>query len=654
MNLTILGEHPLKCDADGKLVSRIGTLFVKERVLLTWPRMTHAMQRLQYQDQINLARKQRGEGPLAEAEMMDRLEDAVDLIMDVRTVLIRPDPSRMDLAFEADELLQTLVSKTFIRFLHARNATVQQAIRARGEYWRISPRPQEDAEIIVAIERSKIAIGGLPIYYYSPITGTRYLTYQEFCKLGTLSFEQLRQHLIEIQSYSVRRNRLHNYEIAFFGATSAFGGALFLPYDFVTADAARLRSYHVELILKFEGAVEPNLRRDDVKNALWRNRLFATLTDERNETLSEVLVSGLTEEFFRQIQWLPGGSIQNGELVFDRIFDEFKEHSEDPVLKGIVEFRVKGFIFNYIREFAQLEYINIGRLLPGLRNRHERGAHQAYIVEVKSLASEKPDLRIIRMQRFGIREHLAEHGDLLRAIMEAQEYTEYTLDRRLGCWELGLPVPGRLVTRMIPEDYAWVGTKGVSRIWATYFERDFIDGLATDKIPPDRMKEPAYALSIAKLLGSAAASNIVVGRVSSSGQVIFDNGDEIVIMDKSGRPSQVLAADHAGTFVDYLSPLEKFAEDYAEPVLKRATCVFDAAVFAEVYLEAMEQRLLKMQYDYSQKTRVFDTLFQHSKQGPETFSHRWAKVLERLKTTDVHKLVGKIRAAIAAKIPLCV
>jgi len=38
MNLTILGEHPLKCDAEGKLVSRIGTLFVKDRVLVTWPR----------------------------------------------------------------------------------------------------------------------------------------------------------------------------------------------------------------------------------------------------------------------------------------------------------------------------------------------------------------------------------------------------------------------------------------------------------------------------------------------------------------------------------------------------------------------------------------------------------------------------------------
>jgi hypothetical protein len=614
--------------------------------------MTHAMQRLQYQEQLSLARQQRGEVPLTEYELMDRLEDAVDLIMDQQTILIRPDPSRMDLAFEADELLQALVSKTFIRFLHARNEAVQNAIRVRGEYWRISPRPQEDGEIVAAIERSKIAIGGLPIYYYSPNTGTRYLTCQEFCKLGTLTFEQLRQHLIEIQTYSVKRNRLHNFEIAFFGASPAFNGSLFQPYDFVAADAACLRSYHIELILKFEGAVDLNLRRDDVKNAFWRNRLFAVLTDERNETLSEILVSGLTEEFFRQIQWLPGGSIQNGELVFDRIFDESKENPDDPVLKKIVEVRVKGFIFNYVREFAELEYINIGRLLPGLRNRHEKGAHQAYIVEVKSITSDKPDLRIIRMQRYGIREHLAEHGDLLRAIMEAQEYTEYTLDRRLGCWELGLPVPGRLVTRMIPEDYSWVGTKGVSRIWATYFERDFIDGLATDKIPPDRMKEPAYALSIAKLLGSAAASNIVVGRVSSSGQVIFDNGDEIVVMDKSGRPSQVLAADHAGTFVDYLSPLEKFAEDYAEPVLKRASYVFDPAVFALVYLEAMEQRLLKMQYDYSQKTRVYDTLFQHSKQGPETFSYRWAKVLERLKATDVRQLIGKIRAVIATKIPL--
>lgn len=653
MSLTILGEHPLKCDAKGQLVSRIGTLFVADQVLVTLPRMTHAMQRLYYQEQLNLKRTKRGEAPISELDMMDVWENAVDLIMDVQTVLIRPDSLRMDLAFEADELLQTIVSKPSIRFLHARNVAVQQAIRARGEYWRISPRPLEDADIIASIERSKIAIGGLPIYFYSPSTGMRYLTLQEFCRLGTLSFEQLRQHLIEIQAYSAKRNRLHNHEIAFFGAQSTFNETTFQPYDFTTADAACLRSWHIELIQKFEAAVEANLRRDDVQNPIWRNRLFACLTDERNETLSEVLVSGLTEEFFRQIKWLPGGNIQNGgEWVFDRVFDDFKEHPQDEVLKRIVEIRVKGFIFNYIREFAQLEYINIGRLLPGLRNRHEKDTHQAYIVEVKSLASDKPELRIIRMQRWGIKEHLDDHGDLLRAIMEAQDYTEYTLDRRLGCWELGMPVPSRLVTRMIPEEYVWVGTKGVSRIWAIYYERDFIDGLATDKIPPDRMKESAYALSIAKLLGSAAASNMVVGRVNIAGSVVFDNGDEILLMDKSGRPSQILAADHAGTFADYLSPLEKFAEDYAEPVLKRADVVSDPAAFARAYLDSLEQRLLRMQKDYLRSPHVFDKLFQHSKQGPETFSYRWAKVLERMKSTDMHQLVRTIRAVIAVKIPL--
>ena len=167
MNLTILGEHPLKCDAKGKLVSRIGTLFVADQVLITLPCMTHAMQRLYYQEQINLKRTKQGDSPISELDMMEIWENAVDLIMDDQAVLIRPDSSRMDLAFQADELLQTIISKPSIRFLHARCIMVQQAIRARGEYWRISPRPQEDAEIIASIERSKIAIAGLPIYYYS-------------------------------------------------------------------------------------------------------------------------------------------------------------------------------------------------------------------------------------------------------------------------------------------------------------------------------------------------------------------------------------------------------------------------------------------------------------------------------------------------------
>ena len=638
--LTVLGEAPLALDSGGKLRSRIGTLFVDDRVLITLPRMTHAMQRLHYLG-------------LHPSVKIDDLEDAVDLIMGEASVLIRQDPSRanMAVAFEADELLQTIVPKQNIRFLHARNACVQEEIRRRGEYWRISPRPQEDAEVVSAIEQSKIAIGGLPLYYYSPNTGTRHLTVQAFRELGRLETEPLRQHLAEIQKYLAGRNRLAKPEVALFGLKpgSAFGADTFKQYDFASADAGQLRALHRELCAAFEGAAEENLQCDDVKNEFWRNRMFACLMDEHNDTLAEKLVSGLTEEFFRQIEWLPGGRIDKGGLMFDSVFDD-----PDARQSGLCDLRVRDFIFNYVREFGDLEYVNIGRLLPGLRKRQAPGAHRAYIAEVKHRNAPKPLLRILRMQKWGIAGRLEadrKHRNLLRAIMETQDYTEYTLDRRSGCWQLGMPLPKRIDVRTIPEDYLWEedGNSSVIRIWATYYERDFIEGLATDKITKAQLGNASFALRLAEWLGFAAAPNLVVGRMTTDNQeAVFDQGDEILRLDESGLPCEILVADCAGTFVDYESPLTAFAKAYAQPVLSRLEKIpaQDHAAFAQAYLASMERQLLQIQEKCRSRRKGLLSFFSDRKGGPLSFVFRWKHVIDRLAHTDVPNVVATIRKAI--------
>ena len=65
MSLTIFGEHPLETDAEGKLKSRIGTLFVDAGALVTLPRMTHAMQHLYYTTHLDEERAGRGRPPLS-------------------------------------------------------------------------------------------------------------------------------------------------------------------------------------------------------------------------------------------------------------------------------------------------------------------------------------------------------------------------------------------------------------------------------------------------------------------------------------------------------------------------------------------------------------------------------------------------------------
>lgn len=644
MSLTLIGDQPLATNSSGSLVSRIGTLFPEQRVLITLPGMAHITQRLRYLDHLVAQRKKAGLPPLSKDEEMGQLEDAVDLIMTGKSILIRPEPDKMKLAFQADELLQEIASKRRIRFLKARNPHVLQAIRERGEYWRISPYPLDETEIAATITKSKIALGGRPIYFYNPESGTRYLTCQAFADLDGLPDKELRSHLVEIRANAAQFNKMHHPEVAFFAADDSFGAKSLQDYPFSDAAAGTLRAWHADLADRFKRAVPPELHLDNPGSLIWRNRMFACLMDEQNDTLVGSVVSDLTPEFFRMVRWLPGGRIERGELIFDSIFDDRKKYPDDQELKDLCDERVKSFICNYVREFGNIQYVNIGWVAPSLGHRRTN-AHRVYLAEVMSRGADRPALRILRIQQWGMREHLDIGKDLLWAITESMEYTEYTLDRRLACWQLGMPLPGSIDTRIAIEPYNGVQSQYHGfRVWTAYYERDFIKGLATNKIPDAFLLDPDYALTVARLLGQAAAPNMVVGRTKEEGstEVVFDGGDEMIISDADGRPERIVVADHAGTFHEYTSPLSVFAASYAKPASKRLSKVPDPHAFAAAYLSALSERLTQMQEEYRQQPQAFLTLFQNSKQGPKTFSDRWAQALDRLDKTDIPALVALI------------
>lgn len=652
MNVELIGEHPLATDEKGNLKSHIGTFFVQSRVLVTLPGMPHALQHLAYHDHLNRQQDRGGLPRLSAATLMSFSDNAVDLIMKGRDLLIRPEPGKMPLAFQADECLQELVPKQHIRFLHAHNASVQQAIRERGEYWRISPLPRNREAIIKAIKDSRVAIGGQAIYYYSPETGTRYLTVQTFRALAALDDAPLRQHLIEIRDFAAKFNRSHHREVDFFAAELApFGSKDFSGQPFETLAPDALRELHAALAARFAKAVPEPLQTDAPADPEWRKRMFACLSEEQSDVQSDAVVSELSPEFFRQIYWHPGGRIENGELVFDPIFGEAQSHPNDPELARLCDERVRGFIRNYVREFGNIQYVNIGGILPEMRQRPPVGGHHAYIAEVMSRGADKPVLRILRIQRWGIRERLDEDKDLLWAVMEGAEYTEYTLDRRLGCWELGMPLPGRIDTRHIAENYFGKQQKyHGTRIWTTYFERDFIEGMATDKIPEALLKDEAFMLRVSRLLGQAAAPNLVVGRTDGKGNVTFDSGDEMILLNGLGIPERIVVADHAGTFNDVNRPLVDFAADYARPAVSRAKQVANLDACIQAYLEAFSSRLSEMKHECRLRRQAFNALFYGGRQGPGTFSDRWNTALDRLEKTDVAQVVAAIRSHIRAEL----
>ncbi len=493
---------------------------------------------------------------------------------------------------------------------------------------------------------SKLAISGEEIYYYNKTTGVRWLTCERFAALERLDDEQLRLHLTEIREHSARRNASGFPELDFFQAGTSFSSKDFAGYDFRQLDPVALRTAHAELRQRFQEAVPREFHFDDKDDVQWRNRMFTALVAQKDEFIAQETLLGLSPEFFMQIQWLPGGRIDHGELIFDSTYDLADENPNDKELQQLCDERARGFIFNFVREHTDLEYVNIGRVENSLSRRQDTERRRGvYITEVKRMGVPKEIVTIIRMQKWGVREHLDDRKPLRDAMMDSDEYTEYVLDRRLGCRQLGMNLPRHVTAHKVWERYFadWTGPNGII-IWSPYIERDYIRGVATDKIPNHLLENSQYAISFARLLGRAAAVNIIVGRCDRHGRVLFDDGDEVVVENAEGQPQEIVVADPTGTFHNFDHDLAAMARAYAEPLNRRRNAVYDRVEFAQVYIDAFQKRFRRIQTDYRRRRRAFDTLFKYRQRDPNgSFAYRWEQVLARLDRTESHDLTQVIR-----------
>ena len=651
--MKLLGEPLFARDLKGQLASRIGTIFVKSDGLVTLKGI-HATQRLAWIKELNRVRHAAGQTPLSDSEIDEEMASSVDLLFDDRTVLIRPDPYAMELAFEADDMLQKLVSKRCIRYLNTHTAQVRNALRARGENWRMSRLPVSVEEMRLLISVSLAAIEVLPIYYYNRSTGTRFLTLARFADLGNKPDDLFRQQLEEIVEYAARRNRFGYPEIDIFPPGCAFTRQAFEALNAENLPIRALRAAYRKLLDTFGAALPADLRDESEENIEWRNRMCSALTQQPNAVDAEELIQDISPEFYRQIEWVPGCRIEKGELLFDPVCEECDTHPDDPELAALCDPRAKAVIFNYLREYNTIEYINIGRIGHSLSARAPVSFRApVYIVQVKESGKAKPELRILRFQKWGVKQHLDDGKDLLRAVMEAMDYTDYILDRRLGCQQLGMNLPPRLATGRIAETYT--GQKEAyrgARFWSVYFERAYVSGCATDKIMHARYTNPEFNRRLAHLLGEAAAINCMVGRANLELQVMFDDGDEVIVLDDDGLPERLMISDHTGSFTQYDIRLERDAAAYAGPVNRRAGFMPNADEFATLYLEAFQQRFEQVQKEYRRRRTAFDSLFKHrplDRKG--SIAYRWLCVLARLDTTDAAALCAAIRSHMEVPVP---
>ena len=248
-------------------------------------------------------------------------------------------------------------------------------------------------------------------------------------------------------------------------------------------------------------------------------------------------------------------------------FEEEDADSCCPVTRSVCDDRAGGLIFNFIREYADLESVNIGRVAASIsrsRPTEHRGVYLAEIHQRGSDGSPSSASSACRARCVGT----ARRGkDLLSAFLQSEEYTESILDRRLACRQLGMRLPAHLWARKLCALHTGIQEASAQRqIWSTYFERDYVPGLATDKIPRGRFSSDAFAMAFARVLGHAAAPNLIVGRCDLRGQVVFDDGDELIIEDVRSIPDEIVVTDQTGTFSDCNKDLAELIGTYADCV----------------------------------------------------------------------------------------
>lgn len=644
--MKIIGDQIFAKDAEGNLLSRIGTIFFRTSGLVT-VRGSHSMQRQLWLSEI------KKEQQLTKAEEDAELSESVDLVFTENHVLIRPDPERMDLAFKADEVLQQFMSKRRIRFLNTNSLKVRAALRERGENWRMSRHPISMEDYIDLIERSKVSIGEGAIYYYNRASGTHYVTPASYNEVAKLPAEAYRRQVKEMIDGLGRKNRHGHPEVDLFPVnTSSEVKAAYRAIKVDELSDAELRAAVEKVNTVRRMLMPPELRDESIENPSWRTEMCETLVRTPGETSSidQQLIAGITANFFRQIEWLPGARIVNGEVVFDEVFEE-AERTQDPGLLALCDSRVKALIFNTMRLFGKMAYINVGRIANSVRRHpvygYERG--KTYIMQSREVGTLQTKVFIIRLQKYGVAERLDEGKDLLQAIQETDEYSDYILDRRLMCRHLGMNLPNRIGFGSFCETYHGENSQYEgTTIHTRYIVREYVPGLKSEKVSVTNLHDVQWANKFAALMGEAAAVDSIVGRRSSeTKELMFDKLYETVVLDDKGLPKEVKIADHAGTFVNYEHPLIAYVPQYANFARRRKQLVLNYPDFVEAYVEGFRKRLIQVKNAYSARTAVFENLLKGRPYDTNgSGAYRWACILKRIAEYDPEACADTLKAAI--------
>ena len=629
--VTVLGPDFFATDDGGMLLSPIATAFPKYRVCVTG-REIHAIQTEVLLDALRNHHIEAQQGEMSPDQEDGVYGDAVSLFTRGPMVLIRSAPEAMEQAFAADELLQQLLPKDRIQFTGIDFSAIRVKLRQRGESWRISARPHSVSEICRGIEASRVHVGTGAAYYENAATGGRFLTYAEFLCIRPLLRQDRQEALArlrEIVDLIRRTNNLGFHELTFFlaeGESLTLDGLEDLIGILEKAgspeDLERAEQDFEKFAGLFAQAAGPELLVDAPNQLAWRTTMFCRLYNI-DERMLEELALGLSREFHLNVQWLPGARL-NGELLFE----------------SNVEPRVRHLITHYQKHREGLVSINVGRVESPLTERDRSGEEREVYLVVLGLAGGTEDIRLVRMMKWDVYHRLKQGIPLEQAIGETIQYRNYIFDRLQAAATLGLPILTYSEIQFSEE----IPGQGFTPVF--YFDRCYVPGLVSDKIPAARYAQSGFIQHLAELLAVAAGASLILGRACPrTGRLRFDDGDEVIQFDADGLPARLLIAETTGSFTDYSSPvsamlpycLERLATHLKEA---REKGIQRSEIMASIYgfAEALATETERMQGLLRDPFSRLQSLFADRGSEPGGIRARWESILHRLETTDARGL----------------
>ncbi len=636
-HLTVYGPDPMEKTGDGHFKYTMADIFPSWNAVIVGAGL-HVTLALEFMEAL-AAEKGR---PLKPEEEEKVYEDLVAVIVRGEHVVIRSAPDRMESCFRAAELLKEAVPAEIIRFTGSRDPLVRQAFKLRGESWKMTPRYFTVEEIISQIRLSLVSVGTANRYYYNIESGGRLVTYSQFESIRSVLADrnEFAPRLAEVLDLYNRRNKQYVRELDFFMADQnlldislleKLAGCVSESVRWSEVEKRKVWQLFEAFLVNLRKAIPPAFQRDDPDNPTWRTYMYSMLN---GIPPTEESMLGVSDEFNMNIRWLPGCRIKEGHVLPDRHADE----------------STASLIQDFFRFYGPLEYINLGQVMRSQSQKRAAGSYrEVYIATLKLRGDGLEQIRILRKVRRGTLYWLNRGYPQDRAQIMCDGYLQYTFDRRDLLSLLGVNTPP--VNYLKRQD----NIPGLGFIPVEFFNRPYIDGIATDKVSFHHYENESFVRTQAELLGSSAALNLIIGRCDpDTGMVYFGDGDELLVFSEDKDiPGDIVLADFTGAFTDVISPLDRFAPFYVNYVidmLKRIRVQgwkkAEMLEVADAFVAAMHERIdLTRQLlieSGAVRSRIFDMI---SRRDPEVnpVAIKWTKMLERLEKVPLEAFMRKFR-----------